>query len=266
MKNYISFLFIFLVVGLYSQSQQQLLVNSTVSTASNQTPFLHYDAEDVDGDGNPGNNPTDGSNITTWYDISGNNHNLTASSGKEPTYSTTQLNGYDGIAFSSSSDALSTGALSELDGVTSYTIFCVYHNITTYPASYVWNQAVSASSYMAAQWVYTSNIRAAKRNCSGQFDNIAISGSYGGTSLLTQYIWDNDNYSLKIRNGGSNYTGSSTYTNCSSNHVNFIVGAYNTGGSGGLGGRIYELLVFTPKLSAEDETYWWDLLQTKYNL
>ncbi len=56
-----------------------------------------FDASDVNGDGT---NPSNGALVDTWADKSGNNADATASSGAEPTYIASGVNGKGSVSFS----------------------------------------------------------------------------------------------------------------------------------------------------------------------
>ncbi len=80
---------------------------------------LWLTASDPDGDGNPNNNPSDGSNINTWTDISGNGNNATVLGGQNaPVYGsdpTEQINGQPVLQFSRVFDHL--GSVLEVPGL-----------------------------------------------------------------------------------------------------------------------------------------------------
>lgn len=83
-----------------------------LSTGIANTIF-HFDAKDVNGDLNLGNQPSNGSNIQTWGDRSdnatGNGPDLSFSNGnsnQQPVFSTTSLGGLEGLVFDGSNDGL----------------------------------------------------------------------------------------------------------------------------------------------------------------
>ncbi len=96
---------------------------------------LWLDASDPDGDGNPGNNPSDGSNINTWTDISGNGNDATVLVGQNaPVYGSDPddlINGSPVMKFTRITDNL--GSVLEVPNVdirtSSYEDVCI---ITVY--------------------------------------------------------------------------------------------------------------------------------------
>ncbi|NQY66554.1 MAG: hypothetical protein HRT72_02365, partial [Flavobacteriales bacterium] len=64
---------------------------------------LHYDAQDIDGDGDFTDQPVDGSNVTPWTNQSSSD-NAIAAGGNEPTFSTTGLGANGAISFDGTND------------------------------------------------------------------------------------------------------------------------------------------------------------------
>ncbi len=64
-----------------------------------------YDASDIDGDGNAGNNPADGDTVTAWADKSLNGRHLTTGTGS-PTYETNEIGGLPAVRFNANNENL----------------------------------------------------------------------------------------------------------------------------------------------------------------
>jgi len=74
---------------------------------------LWLDAQDVDGDGNSGNDPADGASLATWVDKSTNGRDLSqGTAGDQPLYRTNQLSGYPVVMFDGANDRLSRSGMS----------------------------------------------------------------------------------------------------------------------------------------------------------
>jgi len=85
------------------------------------------DGSDVDADGNPNNNPSNNSNITTWYDKSGNAKNATQLSGLNPgSYNTSGINGNPTVSFSGSHVYEFTGIDIRAISLPDVTVIAVY--------------------------------------------------------------------------------------------------------------------------------------------
>lgn len=87
---------------------------SSVNTIAN--PVLHFDATDIDGDGDLSDQPTDGSAVSTWVDDASVNNKATSSGSVRPTYNDsvfTALNG--GLTFDGVDDYLNIGAHDEVN-------------------------------------------------------------------------------------------------------------------------------------------------------
>lgn len=76
---------------------------------------LWLDANDIDGDGNGGNNPSNGSSVATWTDKSGNTKNATnGDAAHRPTYTTNALNSKPVVSFNGSvGQVLSAGVAND---------------------------------------------------------------------------------------------------------------------------------------------------------
>lgn len=66
---------------------------------------FHLNAKNLDGDGDSGNQPGDGSTLNRWEDLSGNNHDATPS-GSAPKFDTDAFDGNGGVQVSSGNDGL----------------------------------------------------------------------------------------------------------------------------------------------------------------
>lgn len=67
----------------------------------------HWDAQNIDGDGDETNQPANGATVTTWNDSSGSGkqHNANQTvSGSQPTYAATAINGHGALKFDGTDD------------------------------------------------------------------------------------------------------------------------------------------------------------------
>lgn len=83
---------------------------SAVAEASIMEPdtisnlVFHYDAQDTDWDGNPANEPTDGSNLTTWIDKENSFNATQVTAAKRPIYRSSGINGLPALEFDGGDD------------------------------------------------------------------------------------------------------------------------------------------------------------------
>ncbi|WP_340114992.1 DUF7507 domain-containing protein [Maribellus mangrovi] len=117
---------------------------------------LWLDASDPDADGNPGNNPADNTDVTTWADKSGNDNDVTTAGISQggvnpPSYLNDQFNGQAALRFDKvNSEAL--GKILDTDYVGDFTIFMVLQGQTATPADFdaffsSWNVPGNANSF-----------------------------------------------------------------------------------------------------------------------
>lgn len=84
-------------------------VGDVVEVESGSVPsdglVFRYNANDVNGNGNEGDNPSDGASVGTWNDVSGNGYNA-VTHGSAPSFDSDGMSGNGGIGFGSGNDAL----------------------------------------------------------------------------------------------------------------------------------------------------------------
>ncbi|KJF43258.1 DUF7507 domain-containing protein [Draconibacterium sediminis] len=117
---------------------------------------LWLDASDPDGDGNPGNNPADNTDVTTWTDKSGNGNDVTtagiAGSGiNPPSYLNNQFNGQAALRFDKGNNE-ALGKILASDYIGDFTLFIVLQGQTASPADYdaffsSWNNPSQTNSF-----------------------------------------------------------------------------------------------------------------------
>ncbi len=88
------------------------------------TPMLMLDADNLLGTGTV-DNPTNGSSVTSWIDLSGNSNNF--STGTAPTYSVAAMNGHNAVTFNGSTQFLTcaNNASNAYTGGTSISVFAI---------------------------------------------------------------------------------------------------------------------------------------------
>ncbi|WP_297093144.1 T9SS type A sorting domain-containing protein [uncultured Draconibacterium sp.] len=117
---------------------------------------LWLDASDPDADGNPGNNPADNTDVTTWTDKSGNGNDVTtagiAGSGiNPPSYLNNQFNGQAALRFDKGNNE-ALGKVLASDYIGDFTLFIVLQGQTASPADYdaffsSWNNPSQTNSF-----------------------------------------------------------------------------------------------------------------------
>lgn len=147
---------------------------------------LWLDAADPDADGNAANNPSDGDEISTWKDKSGNGNDVTIvgvanpyQSLDEPSYLTDQFNGQPALRFEKiNREALGVTLGAEYIG--DYTVFMVLQGQTDNPQDYEsffssWDTPTNNSSFQI-DFVASSNafqVRAGSSNVSTLFKEVS---------------------------------------------------------------------------------------------
>lgn len=84
-------------------------IGDVVEVSSGSVPsegiVFRYTANDVNGNGNEGDNPGDGASVSTWNDVSGNDYHA-VTHGSAPTFDGDGMSGNGGIGFTAGNDAL----------------------------------------------------------------------------------------------------------------------------------------------------------------
>ena len=84
-------------------------LSGAVKVSSGSVPsdgiVFRYTANDVNGNGNEGDNPGDGASVSTWNDVSGNGYNA-VTHGSAPSFDSDGMSGNGGIGFTGGNDAL----------------------------------------------------------------------------------------------------------------------------------------------------------------
>lgn len=219
-------------------------------------------ADDVDGDGNPGNNSGD---YSTWVDLSGNGNDFTAASGREPTYVVGALNGQAGLDFDGSLDVMSSGAIPALDSVQEYSIFIVFDGDVTTGTDFLFTLDTDLSGTTA----YSTIANTTNRFSYTVLDN---AGFPDGESITTTasdpyvaaFIWNNEDELYFFL--GDTKSGVTTGRNASpSRHDNYILGG-SAPSFGSFNGKMFELLVYARTLSDMNVKQVMEYLRMKYGL
>lgn len=96
-------------------------IGDTVEVSSGSVPsdgiVFRYTANDVNGNGDEGDNPSDGASVGTWNDVSGNDYHA-VTHGSAPTFDGEGMSGNGGIGFTGGNDALEVPSNSETNSGT----------------------------------------------------------------------------------------------------------------------------------------------------
>jgi len=122
---------------------------SIVAIPVHAAPLLWLDANDIDGDGNSGNDPADGSGVSTWVDKSGNGYDFAqGDSGKQPNFETNILNSKPVVRFTEANDdALRRSDAIGISGNPDLTVFAVTMSTSTdISLTRVWQLGANSSN------------------------------------------------------------------------------------------------------------------------
>lgn len=221
-----------------------------------------YIAEDVDGDGNSGNNSGD---YATWADLSGNGNDLVPIRTGEPTYTSSVLNGLAGMYFNpTEDDGMSVDSVTQLINVTDVTYFLVMKNDST--------ETNNSSGYIGITGSGGfSNM--------GVFDlaNFVIGSTDGGNMNILSGITISDPAVVEIVDWATVDTSYVLFNDVKSNVQATVKTNYGTGVEVFLGnnngaitndaeGYIMEAVFYTGMLSFADRLAIRTYLETKYGL
>ena len=197
--------------------------------------MLWLDAQDVDGDGNSGNDPIAGTPVMTWADKSGNGYDaVQPTSGKRPLFQPLEFNGMPALVYDGSDD---------LSPLPSTTI------VNQWSAFFVWNlKSTTGGGYALTDHPFTFLDGTSNPSIGGAGTGLEI-GVNGGGSANTLDIFGgfgNDTRGTLTNIAGTNYermldwTSASTHTTLMWHNGNdvpeTITGTNNTPWSFRLGG------------------------------
>lgn len=130
--------------------------------------IFHYDAQDTDGDGNPGNEPNNNATLGTWVDTE-NAYNATqGTTNAMPRYRTTSINGLPAIDFDWTNDYYDITNQTLINTSSSYTeksfatVFKTWNDVNTFQMIYEqwgwvrWYSFMVENGHIYA-WVWNTN-------------------------------------------------------------------------------------------------------------
>jgi hypothetical protein len=229
--------------------------------AEPQQPMMWYEANDVDGDGNKANNPSDGSTISTWHDKSGNNYDLTVKTGSEAEYYGSEYNGNATLRFDNSLYYITD--VSAMDNVKDYT-FMFATKTTSFTSNYLFAYSTDGCNWVVLTYYTSTSWSNYGKGATCSVTNKNVNFNTFNTMAILQQNWTNDTQQLDVKtSGGDNSTDVITNMNEVDTHKELCIGGYNTV-TALYEGDVSEVLIFSPALSTEDESYWENYLYSKY--
>ena len=205
--------------------------------------------------------------VTQWNDKSGNGYNFTQStSGNQPTYSTSSLNGLNTITFTSASSNYLLGTAStNFIGTNSLSVYGVFKTNNNTSSSAVFSKSLygSAEGRILYGFRESGTPGTIIGGIGGQSSNAytAISDTYtGGSWRVFGFVSDRSGWTNTTYQNGTSIGTATISSNTTTNLTNafpMLVGAYNNGSGGAnppqpgyyLDGGVGELLVFSTALT-----------------
>lgn len=93
------------------------IVEASAGSVPSDGLVFRFNAKDVNGNGDGSDNPSDGTSVGTWNDVSGNGYHATAH-GAAPSFDADGLSGNGGIGFTAGNDALEIPTNADTNGGT----------------------------------------------------------------------------------------------------------------------------------------------------
>lgn len=215
---------------------------------------------------------SNGSNVTTWTDLSGSSNTATAVSGNEPVFITNALNGMPTVRFTASN----TDYLRVSDDPTlrpnRITVFVVgsYSNASSNYAPFViksnnfqnWDQG-----YGIARNNNTNEILGFVSDWNNNFVNSTL--AYNTPTIMTM-IYNQSNVNLRFNESSQ---GTDNYNTAIDNTINFLYLGISPNGTTGngtgvqnpLNGDIYEVIIFRRDVNETERIIIHNYLAAKYN-
>lgn len=239
--------------------QMSLFWEEEESAGGPQAPFMSFEGNTVDGDDNKGNNPSDGTAVSIWFDQE-SKQNIEANVARRALYYGSVFNGHAALRFTN--DAYEAGAISDLDNVKSYTVMIVCKPTVT-ATNYLYSIGTTSCDYTQLCYFNTSGWTIWGRNNSCANSNTPVPSPVNTEYLITT-TWDNDKMDLQAKSLSANVSTSElTGRDREAGHSYIILGSFRPS-FGHFDGDIGAFYIFTPALSAADETHWQDYLFEKY--
>lgn len=225
-----------------------------------------------------GSLPANGAAVARWQDKSGNaNHMTQSTANNRPTRATSSLNGLDGLTFDGTNDSLFRSCNVYDTTVSVFAVASFDDNTSRRPILDINTANVGANAYFTIEQNTFSTVgsRYGMYGTGSATDSNLATSSGGKIFSLTadassgNSITSNTTYrvngqagTLTVRSGGGNYASATNLTGVA-------IGAYNNDGAGGvlwMKGKIYEILVYSTRLSATDITVVESYLSTKWGV
>lgn len=210
-------------------------------------PIAWWRADDHDNDQDTTNNA---GSPTTWYDVSGNENNISAASTEEPLYTLGAIGTKPAFDFvhTNKDRFYNNSGFDEMDGVDEGTIFIVYDRGTNTGTLYTFGIDYSGQSFAAYGYInYATNRHAIRWD--GK--EIYTTGGRDNPQVFSS-VWRANATAAMWVTG----TAGSTTTNItisSATHSAFCVGVWGSGASSSFwDGFIAEVIYFNVELSQSD--------------
>ncbi|MBV6485012.1 MAG: hypothetical protein KFKLKKLM_01559 [Flavobacteriales bacterium] len=208
-------------------------------------------------------NGTNGSDVSSWNDFSGNNnHANQTTSNRRPKFSTNAINGMPAVQFDGGDDMLEISANNNFNS-NMVSHFLVYETSTLNAgANLILNMDFDeASNLLFSYATPTSSIGMIKNSSnSAKYNTMSLSG----TNQIASFLWNGTIGTLK---GFLNGTNGFTTTNCintASGHNRTRIGAFNTNYK--FKGKIAEIIYFTSILNSAERNIIENYLAAKYQI
>jgi hypothetical protein len=197
-----------------------------------------------------------GSNVTAWSDKSGNTHNFTAPSGKEPLYVTNSQNGLPGIKFfpSSAVKYLTNTSLSNWSA-TPFTAFFVFNSSSSagnYPA--LLGRNTLGGFQMGGNNAGPSTLSISKIGTATQNSSLSYTGTTADVGVYKTTAASGTSVTVQTYKNGTAASGTITQGSLTSTGDKNSIGASvdGTGDSMAPNAYLCEIILYTSELSDTD--------------
>ena len=120
--------------------------------------LFHFDAQDINGDGNLSNNPSNNSRVTTWVDAENNYNAYQNTNNKKPRYKTNTINWKWSVEFDGNNDVFIIDNKSVINTAASYTeksfaaVFKTWNDVNTFQTIYEQWWTIRWYSFVVHNW------------------------------------------------------------------------------------------------------------------
>jgi len=211
---------------------------------------------------------TNGANITTWTDFSGNGNDVAGAFNTRPTYVTNQINSLPALTFNGTSQAIFDGTNTALNTQTVSWIVVGQSNNNTTTQVFVRSRYITGITSHQFLWsTYVSSagtVRVDSKSATGS--DIIVNSTFSTGYNIYGAIWNGATGNLSGFKNGS-FSGSATGANANpTGHAQLVFGRQSTNGSNRLNGGMAEVIVLTKVINSAERTIMENYLSSKYNI